>query len=594
MKNITEDNRIIVKGFWSKLWKLLAPSQKQIKILAVSVFFFELIQLAGPYILKLIIDGIVEFNFTRESIVKILELAAAMFAVNQVVSFMGYFFDKQCFKIISEAEEYLFVDAQRKMVFLDLNYHEKENTGGKIFKIQRGADKVLELLGDMFWQVGPTGVQVALTAVILFFVDWRFGVIFLFFVPLFVLITRKLNKEISPLRKKRHDGYEMASGKMAQAIININTVKSFVQEMREAREFKSVTNKIKTNALFEFFKMLKYNLGRNFVIDSGRILMVFLGIYLVWNGDITVGTLVFVITISEKALLSLYRISRLYDKIMDSSEAIERLSDIHKEKSGIKNPKNGIKPKNIVGQIEFLRASFHYNENKSDALSNINLKINAGCVTALVGPSGGGKTTLARMIYRHYDPQKGKVLLDGKDLKEYDLYAFRKFISIVPQEVEIFNASVKENIAYSKPTASFQEVKAAAKIANAEEFIEKLSEGYDTTVGERGIKLSGGQRQRVGIARAILANPRILIFDEATSSLDSYSERLIQEAMQKVSQGRTVVIIAHRLSTIRRADKIVVLEKGRVAEEGNHYQLASNKGGLYAKLLSLQEMGDVE
>jgi len=589
-----EEERIIVKGFWEKLWKLLAPSQKQIIYLPISLFFFEFIQLAGPYILKLIIDGIIGFDFTNESIVWILELAVAMFVVNQVVSLLGYFFDKQCLSTISEAEDYLFVSAQNKMVFLDLNYHEKENTGGKIFKIQRGVDKLLDLLADMFWQVGPTVVQIILTAAILFFVDWRFGIIFLLCVPIFVVVTRKLNKEISPLRKKRHDDYEVASGKMAQAIININTVKSFVQEMREAREFKGITGKIKRNAILEFCRMLKYNLGRNLTIDLGRIAMVILGIYLVWRGGITVGTLVFVITISEKALLSLYRISRLYDRIMDSSEAIERLSDLHKEKSGIKNPKNGLKPKKIVGQIEFQKASFHYNENKNDALANINLKINAGCVTALVGPSGGGKTTLARMIYRHYNPQKGKVLLDGKNLKDYDLYAFRRFISIVPQEVEIFNASVKDNIAYSKPTASSREIQAAAKIANAEEFIGKLSEGYNTTVGERGIKLSGGQRQRVGIARAILANPRILIFDEATSSLDSYSEKLIQEAMQKVSQGRTVVIIAHRLSTIRRADKIVVLEKGKVVEEGSHYQLASNKGGLYAKLLSLQEMGDVD
>jgi ABC-type multidrug transport system fused ATPase/permease subunit len=222
------------------------------------------------------------------------------------------------------------------------------------------------------------------------------------------------------------------------------------------------------------------------------------------------------------------------------------------------------------------------------------VKIPAGSMTALVGPSGGGKTTLARMVYRHYDPVEGEVLLDNRNLKDYDLYAFRRFIAIVPQEVEVFNTSVRENIGYAKPDAGLEEIQAAARIANAEEFILNLKDGYDTLVGERGIKLSGGQRQRIGIARAILANPKILIFDEATSSLDSHSERLIQEAMDKISKNRTVIVIAHRLSTIKKADKIIVLEKGRVVEEGNHYELAAVEGGLYRKLLKLQEMGEVD
>ncbi|MFZ2192647.1 MAG: ATP-binding cassette domain-containing protein, partial [Candidatus Moraniibacteriota bacterium] len=213
---------------------------------------------------------------------------------------------------------------------------------------------------------------------------------------------------------------------------------------------------------------------------------------------------------------------------------------------------------------------------------------------ALVGPSGGGKTTVVRMIYRHYDPSGGQILLDGKDLKDYDLYAFRRFIAIVPQEVEIFDTSVRDNISYAKPNATISEIKAAARIANAEEFILQLKDGYNTTVGERGIKLSGGQRQRLGIARAILANPRILIFDEATSSLDSYSERLIQDAMDKISKNRTVILIAHRLSTIKKADKIIVLERGKVVEQGNHLELSRVNGGLYHKLIKLQEVGDVE
>ena len=215
-------------------------------------------------------------------------------------------------------------------------------------------------------------------------------------------------------------------------------------------------------------------------------------------------------------------------------------------------------------------------------------------MTALVGPSGGGKTTIARLIYRHYDPQSGRVLLDGTDLKKYDVHGFRKFLAIVPQEVEIFDLSISENIAYAKPGASFKEIQAAARTANAAEFVDKLDKGYDTMVGERGVKLSGGQRQRIGIARAILANPSILIFDEATSNLDSQSEVLIQNAMEKISKNRTMIIIAHRLSTIKKADRIIVLENGQVAEKGSHAELSQVSGGLYAKLLKLQELGDVK
>jgi len=316
--------------------------------------------------------------------------------------------------------------------------------------------------------------------------------------------------------------------------------------------------------------------------------------YLIYHNLITIGTIVFVYTISEKALLSLYRISRLYDRIMESAEAVDRLYFLALEKSDIENPVHGLKPKTLRGTIEFKDVEFAYKDNALKALDKVNFKIQEDCVTALVGPSGGGKTTVVRMIYRHYDTNKGEILLDGKNIKEYDLFGFRKFMAIVPQDVEIFSASLKDNISYARPNATFAEIQAAARVANAEEFISQFSQGYDTMAGERGIKLSGGQRQRIGIARAILANPRILIFDEATSNLDSQSEKLIQDAMDKISKNRTVILIAHRLSTIKKADKIIVLEKGRVIESGSHFELAKSNGGLYQKLLQLQQVGDVD
>jgi len=580
-----------LSGFWLRLWQLLQPSQKQIKRLSILITVAELSQFIGPYLLKRIIDLIT--NFRVERLADLGYLILAMFIADQGVSFLNFLTDRNIFRILVEAEKYLPIQAQAKMVFLSLGYHEKENTGNKISKIQRGVDKMINLMSSVLWDVGPTLIQIILTTAILFFVDWRFGLIFCFFVPLFVLLTLKLNKEVFPARILRHDKYEEASGQMAQAIININTVKSFVQEAREVKEFSQTREIIKKTSLFEFFKMLRYNLGRNLIIDLGRILMLLIGVLLVYQGQITLGSLVFIFTISEKALFSLYRISRLYDRLMESSEAVDRLSELTNEKPEVVNRQGGLKPRKLVGQLEFKEVDFTYSGAKIKALNKVNLKINSDCVTALVGPSGGGKTTLARMIYRHYDPQKGEIMLDGKNLKAYDLYAYRKFIAIVPQEVEIFNTSVSNNIAYAKPKASFREIEAAAKIANAEEFIKYLPQKYNTLVGERGVKLSGGQRQRVGIARAILANPRILIFDEATSNLDSYSEKLIQEAIEKIRKNRTMIIIAHRLSTIKRADKIVVLEDGMVVEQGSHFELAQTKGGLYAKLLNLQQLGDV-
>jgi ABC-type multidrug transport system fused ATPase/permease subunit len=587
-----EKKLINMRQFWSRLWQLITPSHSQIFNLFVLILIFEGTRFIGPYLLKRIIDLITVFS--PERIKEIIIFVILIFIADMISTLIDYFSDKRVFRIVTEVEKYLSVNAQRKMVELGLGYHERENTGNKIFRIQRGIDKIIDLLGNFFWEVGPTIIQTILTAIILYIVDWRFGLIFTLFTPIFVYLTAKLNTKRAPLRRLRHDMYEEAAGKMAQTIININTVKSFVQENREVDEFEKIKNETKKVALMDFFKLLDFNILRNAVITIGRVFILLFGVYLVWTSSLTIGTLVFIITISDKALISLFRISRLYDQIMDSSEAINRLYKLENQDLDIVNPVNGIISGNINGQIEFKDVTYIYRDSNIKALDKVNLKINSGCTTALVGPSGGGKTTVVRLIYRHYDPAIGQVLLDDKDLRSYDLYGFRKFLAVVPQEVEIFNTSVKDNISYAKPGVEMEEIMAAAKIANAEEFIEKLKNSYETLVGERGVKLSGGQRQRLGIARAILANPKILIFDEATSNLDSYSEKLIQEALEKISKNRTVIIIAHRLSTIKRADKIIVLEDGRVAEEGSHLELAKKSSGLYNKLLNLQQMGDIK
>lgn len=587
-----EKETISWRLFWVELWNLLSSFRRYFLIISIGIVMAAILDLLKPYILQVVIDGVT--NFSDHSLIWFFKLIALYLVSDQVRSVFQYVNDRSTLKLLVKVEYFLGIKAQKKLVFLSLGYHEKENTGSKIIKIERGVDKISEFLNNIFWEVLPTIVQFIITLPALFISSWLIGLSFLIFAPLFIFLTYWSNKKMYPVRKEIYRDYEKASGKMGQAIININAVQSFVQEKSELNSFDKIKTHIRDNEDKQWGWMMKIGLGRNVIVDIGRAAVLFLGVYLVFNKMMSVGSLIFVFTLSEKAYSSLYRLSRFYDKMEEGREGVSRLIALFNTKSEVVNPEKGIIPKDIRGEIKFENTSFFYNDSKKPAIDNINLKINSGCITALVGPSGGGKTTIARLIYRHYDPQYGRVLLDDKDLKDYDLYGFRKFLAIVPQEVEIFDLTVAENIAYAKPGASKKEIEAAARIANAEEFIKKLSKGYNTVVGERGIKLSGGQRQRLGIARAILTNPKILIFDEATSNLDSQSEVLISEAMEKISRDRTMIIIAHRLSTIKKADKIIVLENGQVAEQGSHAELARVKGGLYAKLIKLQQMGEVD
>lgn len=590
--NMIEKETLPWARFWRELWRLLAPFRRLFFTISFLVIVFSFLGLLPPYILKLLIDGLNRFQ--AGNLLPLFELIILYLAVNQLNSFLDYLSDRRILRLLVQIEYYLGVRAQEKLVSLDLGYHEKENTGAKIVKIERGVDKISQFLNNLFWEVAPTFVQLVFTLAALFWTDWRIGVSFLFFSPLYLVITYLANRRMYPIRKQIYRDYEVASGKMGQAIININTVQSFGQEKREVKEFEKIKAGVRDNEDKQYGWMMKVGLGKNVIIDLGRATVLFLGVYLVYREQLSIGSLVFALTLSEKAYLSLYRLSRFYDRMEEGREGISRLLKLFGRETAIVNKRRGFKPKKVKGEIEFRQVAFYYGDNENPAVEDLSLKIEAGQVAALVGPSGGGKTTVARLIYRHYDPQSGQVLLDGRDLRDYDLFSFRSFLAIVPQEVEIFDLSVRENIAYAKPGASLREIKAAARIANADEFIRQLEKGYDTLVGERGIKLSGGQRQRLGIARAVLAKPRVLIFDEATSNLDSQSEFLIQDAMEKIGRNRTLILIAHRLSTIKKADKIIVLENGRVQEEGSHEELSKVSGGLYAKLLKLQAMGEVD
>jgi len=287
--------------------------------------------------------------------------------------------------------------------------------------------------------------------------------------------------------------------------------------------------------------------------------------------------------------------AELYSQVQKTVGASQRVRELLREQPEISMAvqstiESAIKPSGrLRGDVELRDVTFRYPSRPDVAvLTNISIKARPGEVTALVGPSGAGKSTLTALLFRFYVPEAGRVLIDGRDANDFDLTALRGQMALVPQDVLLFGGSIAENIRYGKPGATMEEIRAAAVKANAAEFIDRFPEGYETIVGDRGIKLSGGQRQRVAIARAILKDPAILILDEATSSLDSESEQLVQSALERLMSGRTTFVIAHRLATVRRADQIVVLERGRMVERGTHDELSQNPEGLYRRLSTLQ------
>jgi len=387
------------KKIWRDFWVLLKPFWKKFYFYLFFVVAIEGVALLNPWILKVIIDKLIAFE--TENIKTIFYLAFLLFAAEQTVSLIYYFRDGLYYRHFFNLEYFLQTKAQAKLVNLSLSYHEKENTGNKIIKIDRGIQKVLDLINSISWDVAPTSAQFIITIMALLFIDWRFSVLILIFSPAFIYITFYANKSIYPFRKKRYQKGEEAAGKMAQSIININAVKSFVQEEREIKEVAEIRETIRIQGTKEWLRLLKFKITRNLIVDMGRMSTILLATYLVFSGDISVGTLVFAITLSEKTYFSLFRLSRVYDNIEEGAVAIERLLTVFNEKQDMKNKKNAIQPSDIKGDIVFDKVDFSYNSAKEKALHDVGIKIKAGEVTALVGSSGEGKTKGARMIYRH-------------------------------------------------------------------------------------------------------------------------------------------------------------------------------------------------
>lgn len=418
----------------------------------------------------------------------------------------------------------------------------------------------------------------------------KLTLIMLSVVPLLAIIAVIFGRYIRKVSRSVQDKIADSNTIVEETLQGISNVKAFTNELFEVARYKKSTADIVQQALkggkargaFASFIIL--------AIFGAIVFVIWYGVRMVNTGELSIGSMFQFVLYSVFVGASIGGIAELYASIQKAIGATERIFEIIDETAeDVVLDKQVLNAEKLHGNVVFESVQFAYPSRKEiEVLKNVSFIAKSGEQIAIVGPSGAGKSTLVSLLFRFYDPQQGAIIIDDKNIKDYPLTYLRSQMAVVPQDVLLFGGTIKENIAYGKPDATFEEIMEAAKKANAHTFIESFPDKYETLVGERGVKLSGGQRQRIAIARAVLKDPAILILDEATSSLDSESERLVQEALEKLMKGRTSIVIAHRLSTVKAADKIIVIDKGEVAEMGSHEELIKKENGIYRHLSSLQ------
>ena len=576
-------------GNWSVLKSLLPyfmVFRGRVIIAMLCLVMAKLASVTLPFAMKYIVDSL---DATQTRIITLPLLFLVFYGIVRFGTIIfGEIRDSIFGRVTENAMRKIALNVFNHLHTLDLEFHLSRKMGGLSRDIERGTSGISFLMRFLLFNIVPTLLEILMVTGILFYnYGAAFAVIIIISVTTYIIFSVLVTDWRNSYVRTMNEMDSQSSTYALDSLMNFETVKYFNNEQYEANQFDSNLKKLEDARMQNRLSLVALNSGQAVIISISITVIMILASRMVVDGRMTIGDLVLVNAFMVQLFIPLNFLGFVYREIKRALADVEHMFSLIAVVPAIEDKPDSADLKITNGEITFDNLSFSYKSDRQ-ILFNINLTIPPGKKYALVGPSGSGKSTIARLLFRFYDIESGKLCIDGQDLRDVTQDSLRQAIGIVPQDTVLFNNSIYYNIAYGSPQATDVEVKHAARLAHLDDFIKQLPDGYDTLVGERGLKVSGGEKQRIAIARMLLKRPIIMIFDEATSSLDSTAEQAIIGALNEISANRTTLIIAHRLSTIIDADGIVVLRHGKIVEQGTHQELLEHKG-VYAKMWEIQQ-----